>query len=134
MGARAAEGGRLKKDGRNGRESGFRLGIRLRGKMEGHLREVRLEVGRSNEDAGKVNVFLFEGARRVGRYQIRTNADGRRDVYYSDIEGKSFNGTRKVQKPAGVSSSRDSVIGAIERDLSDKGMAASAIGGLDLGF
>ena len=102
--------------------------------MEGHLREVRLEVGRSDEGAGRVNVFLFEGARRVGRYQIRTNADGRRDVYYSDIEGKSFNGTRKVQKPAGDSSSRDSVIGAIERDLSDRGMAAPAIGSLDLGF
>lgn len=97
-------------------------------------REIDIEVAREGDDSRSVDVYLFDGARRIGRYQVRANADGRRDVYYSEIEGKSFSKTRKVQKAPGGPVGADPISAAIEKDLAGRGMAAPALASMKFAF
>ena len=108
--------------------AGFFTSVVFPSRMEavnGDLREISVSLSRP-DNPRVVDVYLFDGARRFGRYQVRTNADGRRDVYYSDIEGKSFSKTRKVQKPADIPAGESPVAATIERDLSDRGISAAS--------
>lgn len=90
-------------------------------------KEIRIEVARQGDDSRAVDVYLFDGARRIGRYQVRTNADGRRDVYHSDIENGSFTCRRKLPKAASPVPCGDSTVAAIAADLRAHGLSAPAL-------
>ncbi|MBQ3328323.1 MAG: hypothetical protein IJG88_00015 [Eggerthellaceae bacterium] len=95
--------------------------------MSQDLKEITVEVARQDGEAKAVDVYLFDGAKRIGRYQVRTNADGRRDVYHSDIENGSFTCRRKLPKAAKPVPCGDSAVAAIAADLADRGLSAPAL-------
>lgn len=102
--------------------------------MSQDLKEIAIEVARQDGEAKAVDVYLFDGAKRIGRYQVRTNADGRRDVYHSDIENGSFTCRRKLPKAAAAAPHEDPAVAAIAADLESRGMHADALEELRLGL
>ena len=100
--------------------------------MSDNLRQITVKVESPGGDAKSVNVYLFDRSVRFGRYQVRTNADGRRDVYYSDIEGASFSKTRKVPKANGPAPCGDQAVATMAEDLARMGLSAPDL--LDPGF
>ncbi len=100
--------------------------------METLLKEVSIEVSRSDSAKRSVDIFVFNGAGKIGRYQVRTNVDGSRDVYHSDIDGGSFNNTRKVQRALSADQFADEAAATIADDLKRRGFVAPALRELSL--
>ena len=95
--------------------------------MTKNLKEVRVEASRQASDHA-LDLYVFDRAQRIGRYQVRVNSDGKHDIYYSDIRGGKFSKTRKVQQP---SVTGNPIAAAVSSDLANRGLYAPQLMHLD---
>lgn len=89
------------------------------------LRPVSIEASRDGERS--VSLFVVDQGSRVGRYQVRTNAEGRRNVYFSPMSNGSFAGPEKLAVPSSCAPYADPVVKAMAADLERRGMQAPGI-------